>query len=258
MADAMMQQTEGGYAFLPGSPTGPFSGGALALPGYEIVHAALHTPLPWRQAFALIERHLIRHGRPRAALCGTELRCPEPYTPEGFAAFNREYRALLESWGILVDGYSPAARSNVAPAFAPPKEQSLHAFSYTVPTSEPSASPSFVLSGSAERPEVRPGDTSLDALREKTADILSNMETRLARVGATWADVTAVTVYTARPFQPLLETQILPTLGSAALHGLHRFYCRPPVQNLEIEIDVRGTRQERRIASGTEATPNRP
>lgn len=249
-----MQQSEGGFAFLPGSPTGPFSGGALALPGFEIVHASLRAPLPWRQAFALIERHLAQEGRPRAALCAVELRAAAPYTPEGFTAFNTEYRALLEGWGILVDGYSPAARSNVAPAFAPPKEQSLYAFSYTVPTSATGASPTFFLSGSAERPDVRAGDTSLDALREKTADVLANLQGRLAKIGATWADVTAVSVYTARELQPLMESQILPALGSAAPHGLHWFYCRPPVQNLEIEIDARNTRQERRLASGTAAT----
>ena len=109
------------------------------------------------------------------------------------------------------------------------------------------ALPSFVLSGSAERPRVRPGETSTDALREKTAEVMANLEGRLAQVEATWADVTALNVYTTQALRPLLEGQILGPMGSAAAHGIHLFYCRPPVQGLEIEIDLRGTRQELRL-----------
>lgn len=242
----MLQQTAGGYSFLPGAPGGPFSGGVTALPGYEIVHATLHALLPWRQAFDQIARHLDGLGRPRAALCAVELRCPAAYTPEGFAAFNAQYRSLLEQWGILVDGYSPAARSNVAPAIFPPAEQSLYAFSYTVP-SPASALPSFVGSGSAERPAVRPGETSLDALREKTTDVMGAMRRHLDGLAVTWADVTAVNVYTTNALQAVLEPEILDSMGTAAVHGVHWFYSRPPVQGLEIEIDLRGTWQEVRL-----------
>lgn len=241
-----MEQAAGGYGFLPGSPVGPFSGGVVALPGFEIVHATLHASLPWRQAFDLIARHLEGLGRPRAALCAVELRCPAAYTPEGFTAFNVQYRALLEGWGILVDGYSPAARSNVAPAITPPQEQSLYAFSYTVPAAG-NALPSFVGSGSAERPSVRPGETSLDALREKTADVMATMQRHLDDLAATWADVTAVNVYTASPLLAVLERDILAPMGSAAVHGVHWFYSRPPVQGLDIEVDLRGTWREERL-----------
>jgi hypothetical protein len=242
----MMEQTEGGYRFLPGVQGGPFSGGVTALPGYEIVHATLHTLLPWRQGFDLIARHLEGLGRPRAALCALELRCPTAYTREGFAAFNVQYRGLLEQWGILVDGYSPAARSNVAPAVVPPQEQSLYAFSYTVPAPD-SGLPSFVGSGSAERPTVRPGETSLEALREKTADVMAAMQRHLDDLAATWADVTAVQVYTTSPLQAVLEPDILVPMGTAAPHGIHWFYSRPPVEGLDIEIDVRGTWREVRL-----------
>ncbi|HEV7215335.1 MAG TPA: RidA family protein [Chloroflexota bacterium] len=242
----MLQQNAGGYSFLPGAPGGPFSGGVAALPGYEIVHATLHATLPWRQAFELIARHLEGQGRPRAALCAVELRCPAAYTPEGFAAFNVQYRALLEQWGLLVDGYSPAARSNVAPAIAPPAEQSLYAFSYTAPAAG-TTRPSFVGSGSAERPTVRPGETSVDALREKTADVMAAMQRRLDQLTATWADVTAVNVYTTNALQAVLEPDILGPMGPAAANGIHWFYSRPPVQGLEIEIDLRGAWQEVRL-----------
>lgn len=242
----MMEQSDGGYRFIPGAPGGPFSGGVTALSGYEIVHATLHALLPWQQAFDLIARHLEGLGRPRAALCAVELRCPVAYTPAGFAAFNGQYRALLEQWGILVDAYSPAARSNVAPAIVPPKEQSLYAFSYTVPAAD-NALPSFVGSGSAERPTVRPGETSLAALREKTADVMAAMQRHLDDLAATWADVTAVNVYTTSPLQSVLEPDILASMGTAAPHGVHWFYSRPPVEGLDIEIDLRGTWREVRL-----------
>lgn len=242
----MMQQTAGGYGFLPGAPGGPFSGGVTALPGYEIVHATLHVLLPWRQAFEVIVRHLEGLGRSRAALCAVELRCPAAYTPEGFAAFNVQYRALLEQWGLLVGGYSPAARSNVAPAIHPPAEQSLYAFSYTVPAPT-NALPSFVGSGSAERPTVRAGETSLDALHEKTADVMAAMQRHLDDLAVTWADVTAVNVYTTGALQAVLEPDILARMGTAAANGIHWFYSRPPVQGLEVEIDLRGTWQEVRL-----------
>jgi hypothetical protein len=242
---ALYTQSAGGYQFLASSPQAPFSNGVVALTGYEIVHATLPAPLPWRQGFARIARHLEELGRPRAALCALELRCPKPYTTEGFAAYNQQYRALLESWAIVVDGYVPAARSNVAPAIVAPAEQSLYAFSYTVASS--ASALSFVISGAAERPEVRPSDTSLDALREKTADVMATMGGRLAQIAAPWADVTRLNVYTTAPLHAVIEADILARIGPAAVHGIHWFYSRPPVEDLDIEMDVRCTRQEVRL-----------
>jgi enamine deaminase RidA (YjgF/YER057c/UK114 family) len=238
---ALMTQAEGGYAFLPTSPQAPFSGGAVALPGHEIVRATLHTLLPWRDAFALIERYLQGLGRPRAALCAVELRCSAPYSREAFGAFNTQYRALLDSWGIIVDGLCPAARSNVAPAILPPAEQSLYAFHYTVPKAGAGSASTFFLSGAAERPDLRVGETSEAALHEKAADVLGNLEGRLAQVPASWDHVTNVTVYTPHVVQAIFEARILQSVGNAARNGLHWFLSRPPVQGLEIEIDARRT-----------------
>lgn len=239
-----MQQAEGGYSFLPSAPGAPFSGGVVASPGHEVVRATFARTLPWQQAFATIERHLREEGRPRAALCALELRCAEPYTREGFGAFNAQYRALLESWGILVDGNVPAARSNVAPVVRPPAEQSIYAFHYTVPAQGTAAPPTFFLSGAAETPTVRPGEASEDALREKTADVLANLQRRLDQIPATWDDVTAVAVYTPHAIPSLLEASVLNAVGGAARHGLHWFDCRPPVQGLDVEIDTRRERRE--------------
>lgn len=240
----LMQQPEGGYSFLPSAPGAPFSGGVVASPGHEIVRATFAKALPWRQAFSAIERHLQAQGRPRAALCALELRCSEPYTREGFGAFNAQYRALLESWGLLVDGNVPAARSNVAPVVLPPAEQSIYAFHYTVPSQSATTPPTFFLSGAAETPTVRAGETSEEALREKTADVLANLQGRLTQIPATWGDVTSVAVYTPHAIPSLLEASVLKAVGAAASHGLHWFDCRPPVQGLEVEIDTRRERQE--------------
>src|SRR5262245_23927225 len=86
----------GSYRYLPGIPA--FSSGVVATPGWEIVHATLRAPVPWREGFARVERHLREQGRPRTALCGIELRSPVPFTFEGFDAFNEGYRGLLKEW----------------------------------------------------------------------------------------------------------------------------------------------------------------
>src|SRR5262245_63795181 len=84
----------GHYRFLPG--IAPFSSGAAAVSGYQVVHATLRSPIPWRDGFALIDRHLRAEGRPRAALCAIELRSPAPFTFDGFDAFNAGYQRSEE------------------------------------------------------------------------------------------------------------------------------------------------------------------
>ena len=70
----------GGYRFLPGISA--FSSGTVAMPGHEIVHVTLGAPVPWRDGFARIDRHLRAENRPRTALCGIEpgARSPSPST----------------------------------------------------------------------------------------------------------------------------------------------------------------------------------
>ena len=143
----LREHSEGGYRFLATSPRAPYSAGVVAMSGYEIVHAVTRRHVPVDKGFALIERHLAALGRPRTALCGIELRGAMPYTLDEWSApdgFNERYRSVLRSWGLFVDGYPAVARTNVVPVVAPPSEQVLHAFSYTVPadTSGSSASSS--------------------------------------------------------------------------------------------------------------------
>src|SRR5204862_1347611 len=136
----------GGYRFLPGIE--PYSSGAVALPGHAIVHVTLCAPLPWRDGFALIDRHLRAESRPRTALCAIALRIPKPLSFEGFAEFNAGYREVLAAWGLLVDGANPIARTNVAPVVDPPPAPALYAFAYAVTAATPR--PTFVVAGSGE------------------------------------------------------------------------------------------------------------
>ena len=96
---------------------------------------------------------------------------------------------------------------------------------------------------------VRPDETSPDALREKAAYVMGVMQARLTGLGATWADVTAVDVYTAHPLESFLATEVLAAMGPAAIHGVHWYLSHPPVAGLAYEMDLRGVRREVRLPS---------
>jgi hypothetical protein len=235
---------KGNYRFLPG--IAPYSSGVVAQPGYQVVHATLRQPLPYRKGFDLIDAHLRSEARPRASLCAIELRIPEPLTMEGFDAFNADYRALLTAWDILIDGVNPIARTNVAPLVGGPAEPSLYGFAYTLPGGP--STPTFVVAGSGELRErgpdgsglVRRGETSPAAMREKATYVVGVMRERLHGLGADWPDVTAINIYTAHPIEGFLADTILTTVGAAAVHGVHWHLSRPPVKEIEFEMDMRG------------------
>jgi hypothetical protein len=238
----------GSYRFLPGISA--FSSGTVAQPGHEIVHVTLTAPVPWRAGFTRIERHLREQGRPRTALCGIELRSPQPFTFDGFAKFNDGYRSLLGEWDILVGDDNPIPRTNVAPAVAAPAEPSLYAFSYTAPGATPA--PTFIVAGAGELKDraqgpdgiVRHGDTSPEAMREKARFVMGTMQDRLRALGAEWSRVTAIDVYTALPVDAALLDEILKPAGPAAIHGIHWYPSRPPIKGLEFEMDMRGVARE--------------
>jgi hypothetical protein len=238
----------GNYRFLPGIPA--FSSGVVAMPGFEIVHATLAAPLPWREGFKRIDDHLREAGRPRTAVCGIMLRSPKPFTFDGFDEFNQGYRSLLDEWGILVDGENPIPRTNVAPVVGAPAEPSLYAFSYTVAGTTPQ--PAFIVAGAGEMGDrargaegiVRHGETSPDAMREKARFVMGIMQDRMRALGGDWSRITRINVYTAQPIHGIVEEDILKLAGPAAVHGVHWYPSRPPIQGLEFEVDMRGVARE--------------
>lgn len=240
----------GNYLFLPG--IAPYSCGVVSSPGFEIVHATFLQPPPYRDGLAEIASHLENQLRPRAALCAIELRTPRPYTFAGFAEFNREYTAILESWGLFVGGVNPVARTNVAPVVCPPGEPILYGFSYTQPVDH-DRSPTFVVAGGGELPEgvlhregiVSLGDQSPAGLAAKARFVMRLMENRLLGLGVNWSRVQTANVYCAHSITSLLPEVILAPLGPASVHGIHWYYSRPPIEEIEFEMDLRGTCSDR-------------
>jgi hypothetical protein len=237
-----------GYRYLKG--VFQYSAGVAAEPGFEIERARFLRPVPLADGFRRIEEYLERAGRPVTAFCGCELRSPAPFTEDAFVAFNRVYVGTLERWGIFRDETNPIARSNVCPEVNPPTVPSLYAFSYTAPASA-EARPSFHIAGSGEVPEgrgtyrdhiVRRGDTSPDGLREKARYVLDEMERRMGALGFGWAQVTGTQLYTVHDVHPILRDEIV--RRGAAPGGLTWHFSRPPVVELDVEMDVRGVARE--------------
>ena len=242
----------GGYRYIKG--VFQYSGGVAAQPGFEIERARFAKPLPLRDAYAAVEAHLKSLGRPTTAFAACELRSAEPFTEQGFYEFNQVYVKTLERWGIYKSGDSPVnpvARTNVCPMYEKPAETVMHAFSYTVPAQSGGSRGSFVTSGGGEARGgagtfreriVRLDDTSPEALREKVAFVVAEMERRLALLGFSWKDAVSTELYTVQNIGHLVG-ELMAARG-AAEGGLVWYYARPPVIGLDYEMDVRGAARE--------------
>jgi len=240
----LIANSQGNYRFLPG--ISPYSSGVIANDGFEIVHATLERPVPWHAGLLGVRQYLADQDRGQHALCGVELRCPRPHTLQGFIEFNTQYRSLLTEWEMMVDGVNPVARTNVAPVVNPPSETVLFGFSYTRPSA--ATRPTFVVAGGGElldggldrRLIVRSGETSEDAMLEKTRRVVEIMSGRLDGLGATNDLLSTIDVYSSHPVQQGLAEVILPGLPAAAQLGVRWFYSRPPIEDIEFEMDMRG------------------
>lgn len=252
----------GDYAYLRGGAA--FSSGVAALPGFEIVRVRFSRWLSLADGFEAIAAHLRQAKRPLTALCAAELRSPRPLSLDGFGDFNRQYLDVLREWGLLTRDTVPVARCNVCPLHDPPSTPSFHAFSYTVPigalhsgslttsghASDAPAPRSFVLSGFADWPEGAPfpegiiarGDTSAPGLERKFGFVLDGVEHKLAELGVQARSITGVQVYTVHEFGSLIGPLFAPR-GLTRI-GLEWQVTRPPIDGLELEIDVRSVRRE--------------
>ena len=238
----------GGYRFIPG--VFQYSAGVAAEIGYAI-HRITFIQMPsLMDGFAAIERHMSSLGLPLQSLCQCELRSPAPFTDEEFLTFNRRYVETLERWGIIQNGVNPVARSNLCPRVAPPREPSFFSFSYTVPQAT-NPMTTFVIAGCGEAPEgkanyrdhiIRRGEVSQSALFEKAVFVLNEQSRRLKVLNFDWTDVTATNVYTIH----YLSEQVIDEIRhrTPAPRGLTWYDCRPPVVDIEFEMDCRRVAQE--------------
>jgi hypothetical protein len=126
----------------------------------------------------------------------------------------------------------------------------MYAFSYTRPKTS-SRPGGFVVAGSGEAPEgkanyrdfaIRLGDRSPEGLAEKCRWVLGEMERRMIAFGASWSDATGVHLYTVYDIHPLMDGEIVKR--GAAANGLTWHFSRPPVQDLDYEMDVRSVFNE--------------
>jgi hypothetical protein len=242
----LLHHPQGHYSFLPGISA--YSAGVVAQEGYEIVHATFSRLTSLRAGFEAIEQHLSGLSLPKVALCAVELRSPRSLSEEEFHAFNNGYIEALKNLAIVLKGgLNPVARTNVAPVLLPPPEPSIHGFAYTTPSTAPYRT--FIVAGAGELPEgstnpndiLLRGDVSSTALAEKARYVMTRMGERLHALGVNWPQVTAIDVYTARDLSGALVTEIL---KQASHNSLIWNYARPPIRDLEFEMDLRGVRCE--------------
>ncbi|WP_151446142.1 2-amino-5-chloromuconate deaminase CnbZ [Lacisediminimonas profundi] len=242
----------GNYRFVPG--VFQYSAGVVAEPGYRIERVRFQRPVALAEGFDRIAAILTAAGRPLTAFCACELRSPAPFDEVSFAAFNRIYVGTLEKWGVFDGVTNPVARSNVCPEIDPPSTPSFYAFCYTVP--DAAAAPSFVVAGSGEAPEgkgsyrdhtIRLGDTSPDGLRAKARWVLGEMENRMGAMGFGWKDTTVSQLYTVHDVHPFLADELV--RRGAMAGGLTWHFNRPPVRDLDYEMDCRAISVERIVAA---------
>jgi hypothetical protein len=240
---------EGGYRYAKG--VFQYSAGVAALPGFAIERVRFQQAVPLADGFDAIAAHLRAIGRPLTALCACELRSPAPFSERGFHDFNRIYAGTLERWQLLRGDHNPVARTNVCPRVGAPATPAFQAFSYTVPADDDAGPPSFVVSGGGEAPDghasyrevmVRLGDTSPDGLRAKLGYVMTEMERRLAVLGFGWREAAAVQAYTVHDIGALVFDEIVQR--GALTTGLTWHLARPPIVDMEVEMDLRCARRE--------------
>ena len=93
----------------------------------------------------------------------------------------------------------------------------------------------------AER-TVRYRDLSAEGIAEKVRYVVGAMEKRMAEFGMGWKDATATQTYTVHDVYPVFADAIV--RRGAARAGLSWHFARPPVIDLEYEMDCRRVMRE--------------
>ncbi|MFL6828681.1 MAG: hypothetical protein ACJ8E2_19725 [Bradyrhizobium sp.] len=237
----------GNYRFIPA--VFQYSSGAAADSGFEIERVRFDRLVPLAEGFAEVAKYIQAAGRPLTSFCACELRSPAAFTEDGFRIFNEHYVKTLAQWGLFDGVINPVARSNVCPEIDPPAEPSFYAFSFTRPSQ--GTAPSFIIAGGAEwrggegsyaTRIVRYRDLSPEGIKEKVRFTTREMETRLGAFGFAWKHTTAVQAYTVHDFHAVVVDELV--RRGAARSGLTWHFARPPVIDLEYEMDCRRVLRE--------------
>jgi hypothetical protein len=246
----VIENRAGGYRFLPGLVFA--SQAVVAADGMAIERGCFPSALPLADGFDAVQAAVAELGRPLQALCGFDLRLPAARKLEDFLSFNNEYLAQLGSWDLLEGESSPLARTNVAPIDSEIEAPALIGFSYTVPLATTAST--FVISGAPEVPDdatgpddvIRLGETDRAALTEKLEFVVENLKTRLAAMRLDWTNDAAIHLYTAHDACSLLD-EILARERISPAFGITWHKAAPPIDILDLEIDLRRYQQERVI-----------
>jgi hypothetical protein len=240
MPYAASLHSTGTYRYLPA--IAPYSSGVAAEPGYEIIGLRFDSPPSVVEGFARLDEECAGRGLPSSAL-GFELRSPAPFAFGAFDEFNETYRQLLAERGLLENGVNPIARTNVVPVRSAPGEPVLLS-AFLVQEAADDGGIDFVVAGGGEIDGLDPeaivarGDISEAGLTKKAGYVIDEMRARLAGLGKDAESPTLVDVYTAHEI-PGLDEMLLGRLPAVGRHGFVRWLTRPPVVEVEFEMDLR-------------------
>ena len=129
---------------------------------------------------------------------------------------------------------------------SPRRPSHFYAFSYTVPGAGGFVVAGSGVAGGADGPYgpriVRHGDHSPDGMREKARFVLRAMAARRGALEQGWAVGPDTQLYTIYEVHGHFADEFI--RRGAAPAAYLAFGCRPPVQGLDYEIDVRGVAKE--------------
>jgi hypothetical protein len=242
MSHIAVPHPSGSYRFLPAISA--YSAGVAPTTGYDIAAWRFLDSPSLAEGFERIDREIARRRLTPAALVGLELRSPAAFDFESFAKFNDEYRQLLTDRSLLIGEINPIARTNVIPLRDGPAEPAIMT-AFIMQPSERAGGIDFIVAGAGEiegdlEPEniVARGDLSPVGLAAKVDCVLSQMIARLVALGAGIDSPTTINVYTAHDVEHL-STVIASHLPATARNGFVRWMARPPVNEIEFEMDCR-------------------
>ena len=246
---SLIDNKAGAFRILPGGSV--YCAGIVPYHGFEVVRVLLRPWIPLERAYAFIEKHLKRVGRPIQAFCGIELRVPAPLTFSDWSSFNVPYLKQLREWGLIFDDQSGVCRSNIALALKAPDVTSVCAFSFTVPTSEKVKT--FFLSGQADIDSsgkiIADGDTGAAAMKKRARFTIDTVGATLGKLGVSWEDTSQIALFHVADIPDLWGSALLGSFAEAVRRGVLVYHARPPLVGAEVELEARAVRQELTVAT---------